>query len=267
MASVLEWDNFLTEFRSELYADNQCFDKLPLFLEKFKELYAGHKCTKSENSKRTSITVDRLQTFFSLFKPAINEYYRFGHGVNVWDVAGVGCDEMRNSAILSWLFDCNGSHGQGNIFLEGLLTWLSNHNDISSLARTNLPPPGSTHNVHYWTRVESLPQGEKESRVDIEIIGPFVLIIEVKINAMENGDQLKRYVDIAMKKAVLNKWGVIYLTRQGSKPTDVSLRENICNISWKQLISIIGSVVDRHLIKGSFVEHQIRQFCRHIELL
>lgn len=267
MTNTLEWKSFFTAFRSGSSNDCRQFDGLRTFLENYRKLSVESKTTVPDVPARQPIEAVRYQEFFSQINPAIKAHFKYGYGINVWDVAGVGCDEMRNSAILSWLLDCNGSHGQGSVFLEGLLTWLSTHKQIPEQARAILPQPGSSHNVCYWTKAESLPLGEKESRVDVEIGGPFVLIIEVKINAAENGDQLRRYVESAKKKAAGKNWGVLFLTRKGSAPEDTSLHDSICNISWKQLNSIVRDVANKWLIKGSFAEHLIMQFCCHIESL
>lgn len=268
MPDVCEWDNFFKSYRGGLDGENQGLVKWRVFLEKFKELYVLQKISESDLPIRHEITAEELQSFFSKLKPFIHDHYKYGYGVNVWDVAGVNEDEMRNSSILSWLLDCNGSHGQGNVFLEGLLCWLATSKGVPEKARNNLPIPGSTQNVRYWTRVESLPLGEKESRVDIEIGGPFVLIIEVKVNSQENGDQLKRYIEIARNKAVTNKWGVLFLTRKGSEPNDKSLLDHLCRISWKQVANIINVVVNNNEeLKGSFFEHYVKQFCQHIKSL
>lgn len=268
MHDASEFKHFFIQFRKECNGDDRRLDRLNQFFRKFRDLNEDQIAADSKLPVIPQITADHLQLFFSEFKPAIREHYKFGYGVNVWNVAGVKSDEVRNSSILSWLLDCNGSHGQGNVFLEGLLSWLADNKNIPQQARENLPKPGCTQGVQYWTRPESLPLGDKESRVDIEISGPFVLIIEVKINATENGDQLKRYLDIAKKKAINRKWGVLFLTRHGTKPYDNSLHDYVCRISWKQMVSIINDVTDKFVLpKGSFIEHQINQFCCHIESL
>jgi len=267
MHDVTVWNTFFVAFRSGLNCDDQNIYKLRSFLGRFRKLYVDQKTADSHLPTLPQIPSENYQIFLSKFKPAIRNHYAHGLGVNVWKVASVKYDEVRNSAILAWLLDSNGSHGQGNIFLEGLLSWLADNKSVSQQARENLPKPGCTEDVQYRIRPESLPLGEKESRVDIEISGPFVLIIEVKINATENGDQLRRYLDIARKKAGDKKWGVLFLTRYGTPPNDTTLHDSVCRISWKQMISIINDVTDKKVHQGSFIEHQIKQFCSHIKSL
>jgi hypothetical protein len=265
MHDVSEFNQFFIQFRKGCNGDGRWLDRLNQFFRKFRDLNEDLIAADSKQPVTPQISAEVLRLFLLDFKAPIHEHYRHGYGVNVWQVAGVKCDEVRNSSILSWLLDCNGSHGQGNIFLEGLLGWLCNDKKVPQEARKFLPKPGCTHGIQYWTRAESLPLGEKESRVDIEIGGPFVLIIEVKINAVETGNQLKRYLEIAQKKSINNKWAVLYLTRHGTPPDDESLHEHICRISWHQMISVISDVTQKKVPKNSFIEHQIKQFCGHIK--
>lgn len=267
MPAVYEWSEYFTTFRERLSGHACDENSWRIFLCRFNELLTSQKLLDARLTPKRQIAADEYEQYFIQFKPEIQKYYKFGHAVNVWDVAGVKNDEVRISTILCWLLDCNGSHGQGNVFLEALLHWLAEDKNIPQQARSNLPSPGATKGFHYWTRVESLPLGEKESRVDIEIGGPFVLFIEVKINAAENGDQLKRYADIAREKAINKKWGVLFLTRYGSLPADESLHDKVCRISWRQMTSAISNATKENVPLGSFIEHQINQFCQHIKAI
>lgn len=265
MPEAPEWNIFLTKFRGNLDGDNRSNENWANFLARYKEIYLAQKIITSNLPTKPQKTPTDYKYFISRFAPAIREYFKLGHGFNIWEIARVGCDEMRNSYILKWLLDCNGSHGQGNLFLEGLLDWLAENKQ----AKEYLPKPGITQNAKYWAKVESLPLGEMESRVDIEIGGPFVLIIEVKVNSQENGNQLERYINAAQHKAARNKttWGVLYLTRHGSLPDEECLRDHVCSISWGQMAKIINDVTDKYVLRGSFIEHQVRQYCHHIKSL
>ena len=118
--------------------------------------------------------------FSAAFSPACQDYRRTGVRANAWRAAGVGKDEMRNSAVLRWLLDGFEDHGQGAAILVAILR---------QLKRTDLAELASVH--PYWTRVEACPFGEQESRIDIEIESPrFLIFIEFKVRATEYGNHL-----------------------------------------------------------------------------
>ena len=259
------WSNFFHSFSVARNGGTLKFEQWNSFLQTFKRLYPGKAASQPVKLQQT--TVAEFKLFVDPFKEALRKYHESGLGIKVWDVAGLGFDEMRNSSVLAWLFDCHGSHGQGSLFLESLLSFLDQDKDVPPLARERLPKPGGTSCAHYWTRVESLPLGDMVSRVDIEIEGQFILFIEVKIYAQETNDQLKRYVEIAKEKAGDRKWGVLFLTRNKSRPNDETLHEHVISVSWKQLSSTINRQTERSMQKDSFGYQVIRQFCQHISTL
>jgi len=170
--------------------------------------------------------------FAQNFSRMYEENRRFGNDINIWKVAQVAEDELRNSAILAWLLDHNGSHGQGKLFLAKFLKLLKLNGD-PIFQNISLDKP-------YWTRIESLPLGDKESRIDIEIEGEqFLLFIEVKINAPETNDQLGRYINLAKKKTGNRPWAVVFLTRNGRRPIDESLHDIVIPIGWHQVQKIV----------------------------
>lgn len=259
------WSNFFQRFSAARNGGPYESERWDSFLQKFKRLYSEQAALSPVIRKQMPSADFKL--FVDPFKEALRKHHESGLGINVWDVAGLGFDEMRNSSVLAWLLDCYGSHGQGSQFLESLLSLLDQDKDVPPSAREKLPKPGSTLFVHYWTRVESLPLGDMVSRVDIEIEGPFILFIEVKIYAQETNDQLKRYVELAKEKAGNRKWGVLFLTRFKSRPNEQKLHEHVVSISWKQLCSAIRKQAERGMLKDSFGYQVIRQFCQHISTL
>lgn len=259
------WSYFFHTFSLARNGGTLELERWSSFLPTFKRL-SSEQAT-SQPVKLQQTTVAEFKLFVEPFKEALRKYHESGLGINVWDVAGLGFDEMRNSSVLAWLLDCHGSHGQGSQFLESLLSFLDQDKDVPPLARERLPKPGITSSAHYWTSVETLPLGDMVSRVDIEIDGPFILFIEVKIYAIETNDQLKRYVEIAKEKAGDRKWGVLFLTRNKSRPNDETLHEHVISVSWKQICSIIRKQAERGMPKDSFGYQVIRQFSQHLSTL
>jgi hypothetical protein len=185
-------------------------------------------------------------------------YRRHGSRVNVWRASGLGTDELRNSLVLSWMIDRFEDHGHGSAILESLISWAN-----------RLQPTGITvatvRDTPYWTRTESLPLGNIESRVDIEIESEaFLIFVEVKIRAGETGDQLMRYVELAERKAGPKKpWLLFFLTPNGRPPANEMLRGRVAPISWRHVAGILNAHAGGY-VKDSFSGVVIRQFADHV---
>lgn len=112
---------------------------------------------------RPAETFDSKQfaSFAEAFNTAYPAFRRRGVSANAWRAAGVGKDEMRNSGVVRWLLDRFEDHGQGPAILVALLQ----HLKLTELADLAAVHP-------YWTRVETCPFGEQESRIDIEVESP-----------------------------------------------------------------------------------------------
>ncbi|WP_295588482.1 PD-(D/E)XK nuclease family protein [uncultured Lamprocystis sp.] len=206
--------------------------------------------------------VIEMTLFFEDFRPALQAQaalHSQGSLINVWEVSGLGWNELRNSKVLAWLLDCRGTHGQGAKILATLLEGIpSDIKDFPKSGTTDLP---------YWTRVESCPLGEKDSRVDIEIDGEgLLLFIEIKIGAVETAKQLDRYLAIAKARARGRPWGVIYLTRYGQLPSryqDAGTDVPLIPVSWSDVIKAIERQIET--LPDCFTKIVLRQFVEHIQ--
>ncbi|GAC1607833.1 MAG: hypothetical protein NVS3B3_11370 [Aquirhabdus sp.] len=204
----------------------------------------------------------KFDSFAEKFNILNKAYRRSGAAMNVWRAAGLGHDELRNSRVLAWMLDRDGDHGQGSIILEQLLDEVNKELDYVTVSANQI------RGKKYRTKTESLPLGEQESRVDIEIEGDeFLIFIEVKIRAPESRDQLRRYLDLARHKAGANKsWLVIFLTVNGKKPMDPDLHTHIINLSWKNIANILERPIASD--DGFVLPNQIFcQFADHIRRL
>ncbi len=105
-------------------------------------------------------------------------------GLNIWDVANLGRDEVRNCRVLSWLLDPQGSHFQGSRFLNCFLA-----------AAGEAPlAPGEEEAV----RVRPEVWVGEDSRVDLRIeTDQRCIWVEAKIQAAECFSQIGRYSALA----------------------------------------------------------------------
>jgi len=176
----------------------------------------------------------RLAATFASLHQALQNARANGDFLQVWSVAGLKRNEFRNAAVLSWLIDPNGSHGQGSAILRGLL---------SAAAETT--PSWPLHDVdlsRITVRTEERPLASDRDRVDIAIDGPdFLLFVEVKIDAAEGTLQLLRYAEAAKDKACA--WRkknavVIYLSRR--PPTDPP--PDVAILTWRRIVRVLSDV-------------------------
>jgi hypothetical protein len=210
---------------------------------------------------------ERLPDFARLIdvlRPALDaqaRLHRAGGRINVWAASDLGRDEMRNSKVLAWLLDRWGSHGQGAELLGALL-------DRVDMGCEGFPGSKTT-DQPYWTSVESCPLGEQDSRIDIEIDGPgLLLFVEVKIDAPETAGQLDRYFALAEAKARGRPWGVIYLTRHGRLPAGCApgaARGRLASLSWRGLADVVCRYAET--LPDCFARTVLRQYAERIRTL
>jgi len=198
------------------------------------------------------LNTNQLESFFNNFKIAfepIAKMKKQGLFVNVWQTAGLKRDEVRNSQVLKWFLDCNADHGLNNLVLDIFLK--------STVFQIDTP-------TNYSSYAENYPISDGKNRVDIEIEAEnLLLFIEVKIDASEGFEQLKRYQAIAVQKAKGKKWAVIYLTKDGYLPNNYIKSETLIPVSWKTLAKAISkSIPTQNIPPHNF--WLLKQFAEHI---
>jgi len=195
-----------------------------------------------------------LARLIDVLRPALDaqaRLHRAGSRINVWTASALGRDEMHR-----W-----GAHGQGAELLGALL-------DRVDMGCEGFPGSKTT-DQPYWTRVESCPLGEQDSRIDIEIDGPgLLLFVEVKIDAPETAGQLDRYFALAEAKARGRPWGVIYLTRHGRLPAGCApgaARGRLASLSWRGLADVVCRYAET--LPDCFARTVLRQYAERIRTL
>lgn len=175
-----------------------------------------------------------------------------GEQFNVFAVCGVDYYEVKHSAIIAELLSPKGCHGQGTLFLEPFLT--SFHSDFQM------------EGVKVTTE-QAIPDG----RIDIMITNSFgqVIIIENKIYAQDQFEQLKRYNKYARSHYKEGNYEILYLTLYGDDPSEASTGgEKIPYRTISYTTTILDWLEDciklcapLPIIKGTLVQYQnqIRQ--------
>ncbi len=155
-------------------------------LDSFLAAYRQHRPPPPVVVARPELEYGKLENFLTAVQGPLERMRAGGAAINPWSVAGVGQNEVRNSAVLATLWSPQQCGSLGRTFLDAFCRRID---DPAGL----LPTWGDLA-AGYVVRTEHCPVGAASDRVDITIEGPsFVLGIEVKINAGEGLDQLGRY--------------------------------------------------------------------------
>lgn len=170
--------------------------------------------------------LERLRTPFEFLEVS-------GLFASPWEAASLRRDEVRNASVLRWFLDPNGGHGCGEHLLAYVLGRVASDVDSRFPAKPSLA---------CTVVVEECPDGDQASRVDIQIDDPsFFLIIEVKIDAIEQQRQLERYGDIAAARTGSTRpWAVVFLTpdRRASR-TAGNHAAKVVSVSWRELAAVL----------------------------
>ena len=138
-----------------------------------------------------------------------------GEDFNVFEILGVERREVKHSAMLANLLNPKGSHRQGAVFLEHFLNLeLLRQGDSASygeLGDFQVTPEATTN--------------ANDGRIDIRLQkkGYACIIIENKIDAEDQPDQLSRYYRNAKADFTDEQIKLIYLTLDGKSPSGKSL--------------------------------------------
>lgn len=217
-------------------------------LESFFRRWPGRLAIKQQKVEASTIDFYRvfsLPDFFMRFPAATKAKGIRSYRTNIWDIAGVGSDELKNMGILSWWLSHDAEHGLEGSILRGILSTLA-----KQYRRANAPV-FELFSSGYRIGRESTVWDERDraSRMDIVIENDNALIIiEGKINATESVSmkdgvaQLDRYCNLAKKLANNRQWAVVYLTpRKGIDEDRRKKQPRLLELTWKE----VGNVIKR----------------------
>lgn len=175
---------------------------------------------------QSALSLERLASVLRELKPALDEARAGGAFINVWQVAGLGRRELPNAAALAWLLQPRGNHGLGIGPLKGLF-------DALLAVSPDCPRPSDLSRCSI--RIEDRPMWSERDRVDLVVDHPeLLLFIEIKVDAAEGLDQLRRYVEAAEETARCTRraaWRVAYLTR--FRP--IGLHGEVIPLNWRDV--------------------------------
>lgn len=228
---------------------------LPIFFQQWPD----SQLVPGGESDKTNIDSMKLAEFFNQLSLSLKTVQHRALFFDPWEVAELGRKEVRNTSVLAWILDPEGTHGFGRVPLKTLL-------ELICQTKTDIP---EDYTQYCRVLVETNPVGDNTNRVDIEIDADnFFLLIEVKIDAKEQQGQIERYCTDAKIRAKLGPksrpWAVIFLTPHGGRPLTMGASfkpEDVPCISWQQLAAALAFSLQEHyqaLVAGgqSSTSHQ-----------
>jgi len=174
----------------------------------------------SEGSNNLATLLDKVN--------AINNKHKLeaeltGSNYNVFAITKIERDEVStHSAMIAELLNPRGSHHQGDIFLKHFIDLVYRNLDLSSkptdsdYAKVRVVVE---HNIGKRDPVEP----DEYGRIDIVLwVGDHLIVIENKIDALDQPKQLERYKSWIDKQPNPTKH-LLYLTKHGNNPDQISL--------------------------------------------
>ena len=175
----------------------------------------------------------RMSDFFALFEELHREIVTTEPPCfNILSLCGITTNEVKHSAIIGWLLDEKGSHGQGRLFFNAFMQLCG-----FALPKTDLP---------YKTFIEFAC---RESIIDVVALrkGDFILFLENKTVSAEGVDQLNReYRDLQRRGDSLgiaaDRRYCVFLTPNGSQPR-TGKTEDWRSISYGDMVAMLATVM------------------------
>lgn len=256
------------------------------FIEKFKQFEGAEE----EPVQVVMLDANCVEAFFQSFREQYTPFFEKGGTINVWEIAKCKYDEVRNCAVLGWLLDCNGSHGQKHFFLECFLNcWdkkpinpdclssgykVTVEQSYENISQEIGDEPDNEPSRNDSSGTDNLTGMNTKNRVDFVIENTkFILFIEAKIKAKEGNTQLKRYSHLLKKSARQRRHALIFLTTTDYTPLGIDGLpiQPLC-ITWQKIAVSFEEAMKKRLGKdvyGTFNQplwaSLAQQFCCHIK--
>lgn len=210
---------------------------------------------------RPTLTAANLIEFLAGMEALPATTRRLTPTFNIWDVTGIGRSEVRNTAILAWALNPRGSHGKGPDVFNALLTRARRNWTVTGDA---FPFPSEV--SRYSIRTETCPFSDQANRVDIVADGPdFTTFIEVKISAIPDPDQVRRYLELSKTRAAATgraRHGVLFLAPRWARILP-DLGPHVVPITWHDVADAVDCCVTADS-DGLTADTALQQFADHV---
>ena len=213
----------------------------------------------AEAQTSAEINVPVFETFLTDLNEAVGTARRSGAFIDTWSVAGLRRDELRIASVLAWALDPRASHGKGNLIFRSLIDLLSSSAGSSISFDIDLA-------ADYSVSTETCPLGNRENRVDIVVEGKrWVVFIEVKVDAPETRQQLRRYVRAAREKADATKKPIATVLYISNRMTDAT--PGVLSLDWRAVAHATRCAVSENNGPLDFPGFLLLQFADYVDRL
>ena len=204
------------------------------------------------------IDIRNLLTQVSLITKKNNEILdSTGGRFNMFGILGVNHYENTHSAIICEFLNPKGSHGLKDQLLKSFIENLS-LNDQKSLKFKTETAEAITEHSTLWGRIDIL----------IEDKNGHAIIIENKIYAEDQQEQLSRYNEFALNKYGAGNYLILYLTLYGTEASEQSCKDiDYIKISHSEFILKWLERCVSHAVRFPLVRETINQYINHLKEL
>nr|WP_165388352.1 PD-(D/E)XK nuclease family protein [Sphingomonas populi] len=202
----------------------------------------------------TPLDAEQLGRLLPALSAVLAERRDAGEAINPWTVSGARRREVRNAAILVALWSSAEVGDAGPEFLGGFLDRCQGRLGLGLPDRNELA-------LGYRMRVENCPGVDGSDRVDLIVETARHLIgIEIKIDAKEGKEQLRRYVEAIDRCA----------QQLGKDPRVILLapfppsRDDVIPAGWSMVRSAAAAALPKRRSEYGFAHHLIAHFAHHV---
>ena len=196
----------------------------------------------------------RLLAFLDALEVSANLFPR--PGINLLQAAGLARQEIRHSNLLAFFLDPGQPHGLGDEMLRQLL-----HQIASPAATTAMPFSHLKRRLGGYADLQV-----RREMMNIDVVAwsdkqRFALAIEVKVDADEGEEQLKRYRERMEQEFPDYELQLLFLTREGTPPVD----ECWSVITWASVCTALDQARDRK--QGTLSEASLFSIEQYLEFI
>jgi len=156
---------------------------------------------------------------------------------NIFQILNISRTEIRHSNFLAWLFDPNGTHGLGKLFLIKFLRDIATSDIATDLDEFEIEDLN-------FNNVELLREWRN---IDILIVfDTLVICIENKVDIQDHSNQLAKYRAIVNDSFKKHKKVFVYLTPTGESPITSKEREFYAPYSYEEITEQVDRILQIH---------------------
>ena len=169
---------------------------------------------------------------------------------NLFDVLGIARGEPQHSAFLAWLLSPRGSHGLRDYFLRRFLSEAVAEGQIADITPLD---------VDGW-KLTNIEVATERHKIDILLVDEtdgFVCLVENKIGAGEQSDQLGRYLRTVESEYEGLIPLPIFLTPEGREPDEEEDAERWVPFDYGKVAALIERTLET---RGSTISASVHSF-------